>query len=478
MPARPSWSRSSRTRPASARRRLSVEHLEDRSVPAYFDPTFGAGGAFQAGSTAADGAFRMTRDTTGNLYVAGSFAYTTDFDPGPGVSALTSQGFYDGFVAKYSPAGDLLWARNFGSTQSDHAFAIEVDSGGNVYVGARADSTGADFDLGTSYPDNRDIAGGGCIAKYNADGSFGWVWHAAAPGIGWSDVADVAVDAAGNVYGIGSYPNPSASWVAGSVVKIDLQGAQQWRDDIAGSKGGFVGRGLTLDGAGNLYLVAGIRGKIDVDPGAGTTTLSSNAMSTVVEKLSPAGGFVWAKQLQGSDRVEGYDVAVDGAGNVYTAGFYAGKADFNPDGKGTYTLTAPAAGGTFVSKLDAAGNFAWAKGMGAGDNSSYQLALDPAGGVYVSGSFQGSGDFNPGSGTTTLTSAGGTDGFVMKLDAGGNFGWALRMGGTDFDYVKGLAVDPAGDVYVAGFFNLTADFGSTTLTSAGSGDMFLAKIKQ
>lgn len=63
----------------------------------------------------------------------------------------------------------------------------------------------------------------------------------------------------------------------------------------------------------------------------------------------------------------------------------------------------PAVGGTFVSKLDAAGNFVWAKGLGAGDNTPYQLAVDPAGGVIVSGAFLGSGDFDPGSGTTTLT---------------------------------------------------------------------------
>lgn len=481
------------TRPMTTARRLSklaVERLDDRTVPsASFDPTFGAGGALQIGSDTAEGPTDMARDAAGNLYLVGLFSIsangggTTDLDPGPGTYPLTTNGDRDGFVAKYAADGTLLWARSFGGTGFDKATAVAVDPAGNVYVGGQV--TGAvDLDPVNSYPDNHDIVpsrassnSNGFVAQYHPDGSLGWVWQSAATNA-LSDVADLTTDAAGNVYATGSVPNPFGSYVASAVVGLDGQGATQWRDDILSKNGGFVAHGLAVDGRGDVLLVASMNGSVDVNPGSGSYSLRSNNMSEVVEKLAPGGGFVWARQVAGSDRVEGRAVAVDGAGDVFTAGYYAGKADFDP-GKGTSYLTAPTNGGTFISELDPAGNLVWTKGVGAGSNNAYQLTLDAAGGIYLSGTFTGSGDFDPGAGTYTLTSAGQTDAFAMKLGAGGNFAWAARMGGADYDYATGLTVDSAtGDVYVAGYFYQTADFGSLSLTSYGSADIFVAKIKQ
>jgi len=73
--------------------------------------------------------------------------------------------------------------------------------------------------------------------------------------------------------------------------------------------------------------------------------------------------FAWAKKLGGSTNDQSYSIALDGSGDVYTTGFFSGTADFDP-GPGTYTLTS--VGGNadiFISKLDALGNFVWAKQM-------------------------------------------------------------------------------------------------------------------
>ena len=68
-------------------------------------------------------------------------------------------------------------------------------------------------------------------------------------------------------------------------------------------------------------------------------------------------------------------------------------------------------------------------------------------------------------GSTTLTSAGGSDVFVAKLDSVGNFLWAVRSGGTDSDRGERIALDSSGNIYVSGYFSGTSNFGSTTLTS-------------
>ena len=103
--------------------------------------------------------------------------------------------------------------------------------------------------------------------------------------------------------------------------------------------------------------------------------------------------------------------------------------------------------------------------------------------MYTVGTFQGQLDFDPGSGTTNLTSNGGTDVFVAKFNTTGAFQWAVSFGGTGNDYASGIAVDSSGNVYVAGYYFDTVDFDPNPLstklkTSAGFNDAFLLKLKQ
>src|SRR5690606_1756907 len=86
------------------------------------------------------------------------------------------------------------------------------------------------------------------------------------------------------------------------------------------------------------------------------------------------------------------------------------------------------------------------------------IQVDAAGYVYTTGTFQGTGDFNPGSGVFNLVSAGGSDIFVQKMDSDGNFIWAKAMGGSGADTGFALAVDGSQNVYVTGSFLGTADF--------------------
>src|ERR1051325_530111 len=73
-------------------------------------------------------------DANGNAYVTGFFSASVDFDNGPGVTALTSAGGFDIFVAKYNPAGVLMWAVNMGGTGDDQANAIYVNASGDVFI--------------------------------------------------------------------------------------------------------------------------------------------------------------------------------------------------------------------------------------------------------------------------------------------------------------------------------------------------------
>ena len=125
-----------------------------------------------------------------------------------------------------------------------------------------------------------------------------------------------------------------------------------------------------------------------------------------------AQNYAWAKRMGGASTDFALSIAVDGSGNVYTTGIFVGTADFDP-GAGTANLTSLGSYDIFVSKLDASGNFVWAKSMGGtGPDYGYAIAVDGSGNVYTTGDFQGTVDFDPSAGTANLTSAGDIDIFV------------------------------------------------------------------
>ena len=196
-----------------------------------------------------------------------------------------------------------------------------------------------------------------------------------------------------------------------------------------------------------------------------------------------AQNFEWARTCGGTDYDEAFALSVDASGNVYTAGYFTGTADFDP-GAGTYNLSSAGYSDVFIQKLDAAGNFIWAKSFGGvNEDIVNSLSVDALGNVYIAGYFYGTADFDPGAGTYNLTSAGEGDVFIQKLDAAGNFIWAKAFGGVYGDVSNSLSVDASGNVYTAGAFRGTADFDPEAgtqqyLTSQGETDVFVHKMSQ
>ena len=472
---------------ARSRYRPLLEALEDRLTPSG-DFAF----ALNFGSTGSDEGKAVTTDSAGDVYVAGVFSGTVDFDPTATTASLTSAGNTDVFVAKYSFTGGLLWARNLGGTGLDQGGGIVVDNGGNVYTTGFFSGT-ADFDPGAG-TQNLTSAGDWdvFVSKLDANGNF--LWAKRFGGSGTEQGFGVALDASGNVYTTGEFSgtadfDPGAGTQnltsAGEgdvfVSKLDAAGNFLWAKAMGGTNFDSA-KAVAVDGAGNVYTTGYFVGTADFDPGPATQNrTSAGGREVFVSKLDPAGNFLWAKAMGGSSTDTGQGVAVDGAGNVYATGQFLGTADFDP-GAGTFYLTSAGSEDIFVSKLDAAGNFLWAKAIGAtGADDANSVAVDSAGNVYTTGAFRDTVDFDPGAGTSNLTSAGSSfDVFLSKLDPAGNFLWAKAMGGSSIDTGQGVAVDGAGNVYTTGFFQGTADFdpgpGTQNRTSAGSSDIFLARL--
>ncbi len=244
-----------------------------------------------------------------------------------------------------------------------------------------------------------------------------------------------------------------------------------------------AGNAITLTSTGDILVTGYFQGNVDFDPsGTGSFNLNASSEEVFVAKYDAAGNFLWAKSFKGSTAGRGMSITTDNTGNILVTGEYQGTADFDP-GAGTFNLTSAGARDIFISKLDATGNFIWAKRIGGSrDDYGFGVKSDAAGNVFVAGEFRQVIDFDPGAGSFILTPVGiatNADQFVLKLDAGGNFVWAKNWGGVIDDYALGLTIDAFGNVLVIGKVYGTADLdpGAGVSNSSGFGKDDITIVK-
>ncbi|MBD1940078.1 DUF4347 domain-containing protein, partial [Microcoleus sp. FACHB-68] len=443
----------------------------------------------QLGGSGNDVGYSISVDSSGNVYTTGSFNGTADFDPGPSTLNLTSAGGDNIFVSKLNASGTLVWAKQLGGGNGSGR-GIATDSSGNVYTTGSFNGT-VDFNPDTGTLNLASIGDDSFISKLNADGSLAWARQLGGSGNAYG--RSIAVDSSGNVYTTGYFNGTTdfdpgtgtSNLTSGSndifVSKLNADGSFAWAKQLGGSIGDF-GYSIAVDSSGNVYIASAFTGTVDFDPGAGTFNLTSNSGSpdAFILKLNADGSFAWVKQMGGSSWDIPYSITVDSSGNVYTTGSFSGTADFDP-GAGTLNLTSAGGDNIFVNKLDTNGSLLWAKQLGGSGNAyGRDIAVDSSGNVYTTGDFTGSADFDPGTGTVNLTSGGGKDIFLSRLDSSGNFLSAKQLGGSGDDGGLSVAVDSTSNVYTTGNFKNTVDFdpgtGTVNLTSAGVDDIFISKL--
>jgi hypothetical protein len=358
----------------------------------------------------------------------------------PGNPTTDSRGNYSSQVSSG-------WSGTVTPTLSGYTFNPPSQS----YSGLTANQSGQDY-IATPSP----VAG----AQF--------LWAKQATGGGFQRGLGSAVDGAGNTYVTGYFNSPvtfgtmalsAPAYENFFLVKYDSADNVLWADQAQATDPGYwqEGHGVAVDGSGNCYVVGWFMGTA----GFGTAQLTATAGEIFLVKYDSAGNVLWARGCGGSGGGHAGGVALDGSGNIYIAGDFKGTGNF-----GSTQLTSAGNEDVFLAKYDPNGNALWARsGGGANGDLGYCVAADSSGNSYVSGSFSGPSTF----GGTVLTGSGM---FVAKYDASGNLAWAQQNGGQAG---WGIGVDAAGNCYVAGFFEGSATFGTTPLTSAGQRDALLVK---
>jgi len=319
------------------------------------------------------------------------------------------------------------WANSIGGSTRESSKAVLMDTSGNIYCTGYFSGT-VDFDPGSGVNNLTSLNGNTFITKFAADGSL--IWAKQFEGGAFDEGNYLGIDQLGNVY-IGGYFN---------------------------------------------------QGTTDFDPGTGVTNLTATDREIYVVKLKSNGDFVWAIDFAGSSNYiySEFSMHVDSDGNVYSSGYFDGTRDFDPSSS-TMNLVSNGANDSYVCKLDKDGILSWAKSFGGSqEDVGFSVTTDASGNVYSTGFFEGTVDFDPGSGTTNMTSPGQREAFISKLDLNGNLVWAKHVGGVNGISGKVIKVDLEGNICVTGGFTEKADFdpgiGTFELTSPTYSNPFLLKL--
>ena len=465
--------------------------------------------AKQIGSNSYEYGMSLKLDEAGNVYSIGIFDGTVDFDPGPGVYNLSSTGSTDIYISKVDPAGNFIWAKHIGGSAQDIPKALELDALGNIYLTGYFSGV-SDFDPGPAVFNLTSNSGyfyeSSYLCKLDRDGNFRWATIVAHSS--YATGTSLKIDPSGNVYATGHFhskadfdPGPVLlelfGYPSNYVVKYDVNGNFIWVKQIqtpvwSPEFSNSWGFSLALDAAGDVYITGTFNYTSDFDPGPGEYIITippGGGHRIYILKLDKHGNFVWVKTIGGSATEKMvYSMVIDGFGNLYLTGYFSNTIDFDP-GTPIYNLTAVGQADIYLLKLDPSGNFIWVKQFGSTDevNTYYpfghhSIALDNLGAIYTTGVFTGVGDFDPGPNILPLTSSGGTDIYICKLDINGDLVWAKSIGGNWYDYSLSIDIDNSKNIYTTGAFHTTVDFdpgsGTYTLSSVGSTDSYLLKLSQ
>ncbi len=376
---------------------------------------------------------QLATDESGYIYNYGHFGSTSsglvDFDPGLGVHNLNpASGLL--FITKTDAQGKFLWAKNFGPKSSSVlGGGISVDKEGYIYVSGL-------------FTDTADLDPGPGVAEYIAP-----------PGLN-------------NAF----------------IIKLDTNANLIWAGVIESNEPNPTVNSMVIDKQSNIYITGSFNGVVDFDPSSSTATLATPSYSATafICKWDKNGKYVWAKSFDGVPQSsgsyglsQGYSIALDDYGNIYSVGNYSQEVDFNPSTgiADTFILRVasinPNHRNVYISKLDSLGDFLWTKHF-AGytlSNLGNYIAVDKNGNVYITGYFGGSVDFDPGPNEVIMSAptsiAVGRSAYVVKLDTYGSFIWAKQLGTPTSGYAEGWAItlgdpntcnDYNQDIYVGGTF--------------------------
>jgi hypothetical protein len=419
--------------------------------------------AASGGGTGGDDADGIGTDAEGRVVISGGF------------DGAGSIGGADVFATAYGRRGRVLWTRRFGGPGADQAFDNDVDPRGDAAITGSFNNT---VDFGgpvlVSRGANLPRYGDAFLLKLGRGGRTKWIRQIGGTGSDGGD--EVAIGPHRNIYVIGDANGPVTftpsvtlpptggrdAWAA----RYRPDGSLVWARSLGGT-GEQQSHGISADIGGKTLVTGEFQGASQF----GSVRLDSAGAQpdAFIAKLDRLGRVLWAERFGDGDLEMGRGIDADSHGRIYFSGEFQGTLQL-----GSTTLTSAGAHDMFLAKATRVGRVLWAISMGgAGPETGPEVETDPDGNSYLTATFSGTARI----GSHTLTTTGARGAFVAKVSPAGRVLWVVQSTDSGFATLGELSLGP-NVVNVLGRFAGTAHFGSSTLTSAGETDYFLAQLKR
>jgi hypothetical protein len=363
---------------------------------------------------------RMILDSNKNIYINGSFRDTLDTDPGSGTFDLVNPSIYmDIFISKLDSSGNFQWAKQFGGTSQDFAQSFLTDKNGYVYLVGNFNGN-IDFDPGPGVSMLNAVMGQTFFLKLSTAGVYQWVKQMKA-----ITATKLAGDGNPNMYLAGFFSGTKdfdlspggvhlahASQTDGFIASYDTSGAFRWMNQISGDSV-QAAYSCDVDDMGNVYVTGAFDSIAYVDSAGAGIALHSNDRDIYIAQFDSLGHGLWGGSFGGPGPDIPYAIAVSGAANIYTTGYYSSAIDADP-GPGISTLNFAGGYDIFLHKMRTC------------SASSYSYASS----ACYSYIFQGDTLFSSGIYIDTMLNAQGCDSIVTLNLTINNVDTAVVLNGT------------------------------------------------
>ncbi len=360
------------------------------------------------------------------------------------------------------------WSAALGSPEADVARDVAVDHQGHLLV---TGYHGSPLELAGAAPRETQKFDA-FIAKYAPGGEL--LWTTSLGGIGEDAGNAITIDHAGNIIVVGLFAETMAVGTselmsAGSddvfIAKFAPDGTPQWAQSLGGPDSDAA-YDVSVDLEGRIYVTGAFRQTIYI---AGTAVESAGNEDIYLLTLAPTGELVRIARFGERYRDFGQRIAADDAGNVVLLAEFTDEVSF-----GGESLVSEGNRDLLLAKYNREGQHLWSKRFGSPFNElGLGLALDPAGNIAITGSYDQSITF----GGENLKSRGESDIFIARFDRDGKHLWSRSFGSKREDIGYGIATDTAGNIAVTGWFRQDIDFGGIQLEALDNNkDIFLLKF--
>ncbi len=471
---------------------ISFSANYDKSKTFIIDPSTNRIWGTYFGDTGLDYCTSTGSDASNNVYIAGYTSSTANIAT-VGIYQNIFGGTYDAYLAKFNSNGVLQWSTYFGGSGLEVFYALFVLPNGTIYATGDTNSPSGVASIGahqTAYGGGIDDA---TLVKFNTNGQLQWATYY---GGAFHDISSaITVDNNGDIiFGGHTQSSNTANCIATPsaymnfytlttdvfIAKFNSSGVRQW-GTYFGDTGIEEAYGIDCDAANNIYFTGFTESTFNIATGGAHQTVMGGLQDAFMCKFNPAGtNLLLGTYYGGSNLDGGTSIEISNTGDIFVGGNTTSTNNINSPG--SYQTALASADDGFLVRFNNLGVRQWGTYFGGNDvDYIFDINLDVNNNILFCGETESTNNISTaGAYQNTITTTLNYDAYFEKFSMAGTRKLGTYFGGDGNDNARGMTIDNAGKVYLAGETTSTVSIASIgaflNVAPGGGGDAFLAKF--